>query len=541
MSTQTTGGTPSTDITHLLVRESGRLSGDIYRRSIDTSGWLKLQKQGKWPNGIGDNLNVLTYERTMPATPNWQSLAATSNKFCIPDAVVVPVAQTMQNYGLAHVAVESDPICVHDVRFGYKFREQLKNILDNLTENVAWLWIQRHRDQYADWAHHSVVAYQDPSSSQFIEAQGVLANVGGTIGVAGATGKGMPEQDNTPAPFVESRISRLTQGMLNRFYAALIRDGGAMNPMGRADGQPVFTLITSMETSERIQYTSKDGTRDDYRYSAKVSELLKPLGVERQHRGFFHVIDPFPPRWNYDPSAALGSRWTKVEPYIADTASYQGKQGSEDRWIVNPAYETAEYEDSFIFHQDVTESLIPTPLSTGGANTQFDPLKYRGDFKFKNIPDKHDNPDGSWGYFRGVLANGAKPCKPQYGYRIRHKRCFSQYQLLDCDDNEITVNGVFVVQDNEADAGFADYAGTYYDSNEKDGNDVVIYTNGTTFARIDAASPADWDTAVVSYFATLAAAVANSGETYESDGSGVDSISSVGASPIEVGFQGTAL
>lgn len=435
MSTQTTGGTPSTSITELLIRESGRISGDIYRRTIDTSPWLKLMRQGKWPNEMGDNLNVMTYERTLPPSPTWQAINAGSNKYCIPDAVQVPVAQTMQNYGLAHTAVESDPICVHDVRMGYKFRDQLRNILDNLTENVAWMWKDRHRDQYGDWAHNNVVAYLNTSGS-LCTAAGLLANTSGSVGVIG--GKGMPEQDNTPAAFTEANISRLTQGMLNRFYMQLIRDGGGTNPMGRTDGRPVFTLITSAEASDHIIRQNADGTRDDYRYSPKVNELLKPLGVERSHRGYYHLIDPFPARYNYNGASSLGSRWTEVEAYVVDTTGYQGQQGSEIRYVVNPLYETAEYEDSYIYHQDVTESLIPTPLGNAGSDVSFNPLTYRGTFNFLNIQDKADNPDKSWGYFRGVLANGAKPCSPQWGFRIRHKRCDAAFELLDCDDSAIT-------------------------------------------------------------------------------------------------------
>lgn len=434
MATQSTGGTPPISITHTLIAQQNLISGDIYRRTLDTSPWLKLPKQDKWPDGEGDTLQVMTYERTLPPDPTWQDINASSNKYCIPDAVTVPVAQTMQSYGLAHTAVESDPICVHDVRFGYRFREQLKHILANLEENVSWIWKLRRMDEYADWAHHNMVAYMDTTGS-LVEAYGLLANTDGTLGAIG--GRGMPEQDTTPSAFVPANISRLTQGILNRINLQLVRDGAGINPMGRADGAPVWTLITSAETSDHIIRQNADGTRDDYRYSEKTNELLRPLGVERQHRGYFHIIEPFPRRYNYVPGAALGSRWVEVDAYIEDTAGYQGQQGTENRYIVNPAYEAAGYEDSFVYHQDVMMCLIPRPMGSAGSLTTFDPLTYRGDFKFLNIPDKYDNPDGSWGFFRGVLADGAKPEKPQWGYRIRHRRCDPQFELLDCSDNAI--------------------------------------------------------------------------------------------------------
>ena len=427
MATQATGGSPSTDISHLLVEETGRVSGDIYRRTIDTSPWLKLIKQASWPNEMGDTLSVLTYERTLNAgtAQAWNPInsESTSTSFCIPTATEIKNAQTTRTYGLAHTALESSPICVHGVRMGYRFREQLKAVYDNLVENVSWTWKNRYRDQYESWAaHHIVAGTTTAGGSTLLEGSGTL--YGGT---------GMPAKDSSgTGDLVEAQISRLTQGLLDRVYMQLVRDGAGINPMGRENGRPVFTAITSAETSDKIIRESE--IRDDYRYSPQVSELLKPLGVERSHRGFYHLIDPFPKRFTYDPAytgtGGDNARWVEVDPYKED-ASWTGKAGSESRFIINPAYETAEYEDTIIFHTDVMESLIPTPLGNAGSGVKFNPLTYRGKFDFLNIKDRVENPDGSWGYFRGVLANAAKPVKPQWGYVIRHKRC-DLLTTLDC-------------------------------------------------------------------------------------------------------------
>lgn len=413
-------------ISTMLVEETGRISGDIYRRTIDTSPWLKLVKQGAWPNEMGDTLSVLTYERALPTgTQTWSNIsnASGSTKFCIPDATEVTPAQTTRTYGLAHTAVESAPICVHDVRMGYKFREQLRAIYDNLVENVSWLWKNRYRDQYESLATHHIVA--------------TTTTDGGTTLREGTT---MPvSDDSSPAAFlIEANISRLTQGILDQCYMRLIRDGGGTNAMGRENGRPLFTLITSAETSDKI--IRETGTRDDYRYSPQVNELLKPLGVERSYRGFYHVIDPFPKRWNYDSdgSPAAGA-WAEQDPYTSES-SWTGEYGDSTRYIVNSAYESAEYEDSYIFHTDVFESLIPTPIGGAGSGVKFNPLTYRGKFDFLNIRDRVENPDGSWGYFRGVLANAAKPVKPQYGFVIRHKRC-DPVDLLNCAGTAITIAG----------------------------------------------------------------------------------------------------
>lgn len=414
MATQTVN---SYDLTHLLVEEAGRISADIYRRTIDTSVWLKLVKQEAWPDEMGDTISVLTYERTLPGSANtWSPVNSESGstKYAIPDATTVPVAQTIRTFGLSHTAIESDPIVVNDVRMSFKFKEQLRNIYENLVENVSWLWKTRYRDQFTTLAGHKIVAYMD-GYGNLVESASAMPTV-----VNGAN-------------FAPSLISRLTQGILNRIYLQLIRDGGGTNPMGRDNGKPVFALITSAETSENLMRQADINQTDAFLYnSGRVSELLAPLGVERAFRGFYHIIDPFPRRWSLS-----GSTWTEVAPYVADTSGYTGKQGSQNRYIVNSAYESALYEDSYVFHMDVFTSMVPKPLTSAGSGTVFDPISYRGDYRFLNIKHRIENPDGSWGYFRGVLANGAKPIHPEWGYVIRHRRVDSQFSLLDVDGDVI--------------------------------------------------------------------------------------------------------
>ncbi len=54
------------------------------------------------------------------------------------------------------------------------------------------------------------------------------------------------------------------------------------------------------------------GFRDDIRYNnAMVGELVKPLGVERSFRGFYHLIDDLAPRYTDGSDGAI----TRVEPY----------------------------------------------------------------------------------------------------------------------------------------------------------------------------------------------------------------------------------
>jgi hypothetical protein len=254
----------------------------------------------------------------------------------------------------------------------------------------------------------------------------------------------------------------------------LLRDGAGSSAQGKENGAPVFNLITSAETSDDIIKLNSD-IRSDFRYSTKPNELLAPLGVERSYGGFYHIIDPYPPRYNrvaltatahaagvytvadstgleigdvvtvtgndgttvksttsvvsaltatsVTISAAVTSpsatdklfAWKRVFPFTRTSATKGNK------YDINASYLSAAYEDSIILVNEVYHSVVPKPLGSMGQ-MGFDAQGYRGDFKWKNIPDRGTNPDGSVGFFRATFANGSKPVRPEWGYVIRHKR-----------------------------------------------------------------------------------------------------------------------
>ena len=69
-------------IEQLLVKEAGRIGPEIYRRTIDTSAWLKLTKQEQFPEEMGDVISSMTFERFFPSasllTHRPEPLAVTS-------------------------------------------------------------------------------------------------------------------------------------------------------------------------------------------------------------------------------------------------------------------------------------------------------------------------------------------------------------------------------------------------------------------------------------------------------------------------------
>jgi hypothetical protein len=410
----------NTAIDTVLTQEANRIGQDIHRRTLHVSPWMDLIKQTAFPDGMGYTLGTLIYDRALPTTTangstlgtNWidvggataDSLATTSTL----DQIItgskdtnigagtnnangksfISFARQLKQYSLKRATVESPRINVEDLRFAAYRTEQLRAVMDALTDATKYSWEERYRDEYDRICANYVIC---EASGTVITSTGKEGNASADIdfGAAGAT----------PSANISNKI-------LDSIYFRLVRAGAGTNAYGRENARPVFALVCSSEASYALQ--TEAGFRDDVRYNnAKVSELIAPLGVEKSFRGFYHLIDDLAPRFTDDGDGNL----TRVLPYTASSG------------VVTPnaSYETAPIEAAYILHQDVMESQIPEPIS-GSNGLTFDPVNYRGKFAWKNIPSIDLNPDGTVGFFRGVLASASKPIKTEFGFVVLFAR-----------------------------------------------------------------------------------------------------------------------
>lgn len=384
------------DIDQILTAESGRISPEMHQRTLHQSIWLDMVPKGTWEDEMGETISVLTYEASIPASSTaWTAVTTNtgSGNSCVPVADTIAFAQTLRTYALAQKALEGPPICVNDLRYAFKRQKQLESCYSILAENSKELWANRHRDEYVRLAQHKVICksgYPESSAS-------------------------FPLQEPT---------SRLTSAALKRVYLALRRMGAARDggSVSMEKGAPVFIAVMSPESDEVI--ISEDyQIREDFRnVDSRAPELLQALGIDRAYKGFYHVIDEQCPRYNF-----TGGAWVRV-PYYTLTATTNGSMA-----VVNSAYETATYEDTIIFLPSVYKCLIPRPISTPGGGTEFDPNTYMGDWKWKNIEDRVENPDKNWGYYRGIFSSGSEPVYPQFGYVLRHQRANIEDVFIDAD------------------------------------------------------------------------------------------------------------
>jgi len=417
-----TDGTTAIDT--ILTQEANRIGSDIHRRTVHTSPWMDLIKQTAFPSGMGYTLGTLIYDRSLPTTSangstlglSWTKLspdthaqdtlqtgntldqiligARDTNLGAQSGKSFIQFARQLKQYDLRRAVVESPRINVEDLRFAAYRQEQLRAVMDALTDSTRYSWEERYRDEY-----------------DRLCANIFVCKTGSTLISSGKEGNATVDVNLSGDP-----AANISNKILDSIYFRLVRGGAGANAYGRENARPVFGLVCSSEASYAL--VTESGFRDDYRYNnAKVGELIAPLGIERSHRGFYHLIDDLAPRFTADTDTDGGGADTadgtlnRVFPYTATNGVI----------TENASYNTAPFEAAYVLHQDVMESQIPEPI-TGASGLTFDPLNYRGKFDWKNIPSVDLNPDGTIGFFRGVLASASKPIKTEFGYVVIFKR-----------------------------------------------------------------------------------------------------------------------
>jgi hypothetical protein len=432
-------GTGISAINTILAEEANRIGADIYQHTLHTSPWLDLTKQTAFPDGMGYQLSTLVYDRAIATTAtngntagvNWSSMATLStggNQFntsivggqALDDAAdnvqggrgtgnsdkrsFVQFGKQLKKYSLERAVIESPRISLEDLRFAAHRQDQLRAIMDIMTQVTRRSWENRYRDEYERVAANFVPCLA--SATPFLttvdaDADGAADDLfeGNDLAGMKITTSGAGATDVSPT-------ANISNAIMDKIYYRQVRAGAGSNAYGRENGRPVFAVVISSEASYKLQTEAE--FRDDVRYNnAKVSDLIAPLGVEKSFRGFYHLVDDLAPRFSINGSGVL----VKVEPELVSSGVA----------TPNPAYDSASYEALYVMHPEVCEALIPNPLS-GSNGISFNPTQYRGQFKWTNILNEITNPDGTVGFFRGVLASATKPIKTEFGYVVLFKR-----------------------------------------------------------------------------------------------------------------------
>ena len=432
-------GNSTAAIDTILAEEANRIGSDIHKRVTHTSPWIDLVKKSPFPDGMGYRMTTLIYDRALPTTDaagdtimgdnaGWNDVGnlAGENRYgtSILDQANTDSADSMQGavgatsdgtndvrnyvnfskvikqYNIKRCIIESPRINVDDLRYAAHRQEQLRAVMDSLAESTRWSWENRYRAEFDRLADNCVLCATSSGSTFRTGQEGTVAG-DQVLGTVAANNAGV--SDDT-ASYVNGDISN---AILDKIYFQLVRRGAGRNAYGRENGRPVFALVLSSEASFGLM-TESSAIREDIRHNNnKVSDLIAPLGIEQSFRGFYHLIDDLTPRFK----AGSGNTVDPVYPYKVTNGVVTD----------NPDYDDAPIEAAYVIHPEVMESQIPAPFS-GASGVTFDPVSYQGDFKWRNIPSETTNPDGTIGFFRGILSSASKPIKTEYGYTILFKR-----------------------------------------------------------------------------------------------------------------------
>lgn len=210
---------------------------------------------------------------------------------------------------------------------------------------------------------------------------------------------------------------KLSLGILDRYKMKLFRDGANRSALGYENGAPILTVILS---SEAFQGILKDNAerRQDLRWGAP-NKLLAPFGVQGSLWGYYFIEDPYPRRFT-----CSNGTFTEV-PAFTSTAASKGVKAE-----VNSDWETAPYEESFVFDPTVFTQLIPEPVVAPHPKFRFDPVTYTGLWSVRNILDKRCNPDGNILFHRAIMAAASEPVHPERGIAFVHLRCDPSCEIV---------------------------------------------------------------------------------------------------------------
>jgi len=390
-------------------RETGRIALGTYRLGLYKDPYLRFVTQSAFPDNMGTVIKNTISQRTIATGTGWTDVGVndgTQADSCLPPIKTVGYAFDQKQFNLRHQAIESNWICLEDVRTSAFPIDDVNNYIKILADNVNKEWVERYD---SDYLANSTKMSVEPGLDSV--ASGVTFN--STTGLATISGMSAP-------------TSILTAGVLRQIYDNLYQDNaGDDGDAVTDDGSPVFNVFAERATLENLIKLNND-VRQDIRWSDRVSDLLGSNGSsllpKQSYAGFVYHSRPFPKRFN----DGAGGTFVEVPPYVSTTGAAKGT-----KYIINPAYKAAKYTSTVIFHPKAMEWLVPSPNIKVG-NLVYDAQNYRGDFRWVNEYHKTCNPDKNSGYWRAKMACAVKQIFPQWGYYIIHLRCNLANDLVAC-------------------------------------------------------------------------------------------------------------
>lgn len=388
------------------------LGDDIYHQASFRDIAINLIPREEFPRGIGLVQSTFTIHRSEPSDdlPDFDPITVSDMNqaagMCATTYQDVKVGFTEKTFTPEKFGWKGPVICSDHLIYNFKAERFLESYVPAIGKHTMRTIGNRL------WAIY------DHFVPKFI------AN---TTSVTLAGGTGAPPKNPYSASLARSDC-HLDQTMLDNQAIELMEEG-ATDPdssgwINFGDEGPIFPLLIGPQASKNLQLNNAE-LRQDYRW-ADPMPLLKRLGATRVIGNFRHVINLFPPRFNYD-----GTKYIRVNNWLDTGTATKGEDPE-----INPEWHAADYEGARILSPWVFHDQIIRPVNSAAGLT-FDPKNYMGDFQFVVGGDKISttkcfDPLGKLGAHFAEFDHAPRPIFPRFGRLLIFKRCVPSYSCTTC-------------------------------------------------------------------------------------------------------------
>ena len=400
------------------------LHEELYRRASFRGVWLNLIPKSEYTPETGLTQTTFTVGRSEPTTDQEVWSRITGSTVTGGDAVgssgACSVAWNDTNWGYKEQTYSPEQfglrgpiICQDDLIFNFRASRFLEAYLAALAKRS-----QRSLENRLQNIYMHLVGKHSATASYPFYAGGVFTN-----GVAPA----IPSWAGVTPP-----TSELTQEMLDTTSIEL-NELGASDPntdgwITLGDDGPIYPLLIGQEASQDIQLNNAE-LRQDFRW-AEPMNLIKRLGASRVIKGFRHIINLFPPRYNY-----LAGNWIRIPTWIMPTVAPHASKGAVA--VINPQWQSAAYEVAIVLTPWVFHCENVRPVNSA-AGLSWDPKNYMGEWQFITGGNEIDDsacydPTKKLGRHFAEYKHAARPIFPEFGQAIMFRRCpTTNYGTVTC-------------------------------------------------------------------------------------------------------------
>lgn len=391
------------------------LGPELHFRASWRDVWLSVIQRAPYPIEHGLTQSTFIIGRSEPTsdTETWGAIAGNPNT-CSVTWNDVQYGFDERTWSPEGFGLRGPVLCQDELIFNFKARAFLEKYIMALEKRSRKSVSNRLQNIY-QWLVPKHRAHSTDAGTQY--------GAGSGNAPSGATINGVPVA-----------TCQIDQDMLDEI-AAQLNEEGANNPDDNGwiqigeDG-PLYNLYIGQRASQQIQLNNAE-RRQDTRW-ARPNELLKRMGAMRTIGNFRHLINLFPPRFNF-----VGNQYVRINTWLMSA----GTKGT--RAVINPDWRAAPYEGAFIIHPNVMIEHIVTAINSGAGLTW--PTKsYFGEWKFvtggKNITDNTEqagtdcyDPTEKLGRHFGEYKHAIEPIFPEFGRMILFKRCeLTDYGCTTC-------------------------------------------------------------------------------------------------------------